>query len=515
MSKGSKIAGVVIALLIFCSAERCRAGAGIEEEMAEADDYAQAGQYAQAESAYKLITSKNLGTTIGLESQRKLIVLYVEQDKQEQVEGALQVLVNSFSQNQYTTWEVFGIGEQYRKANEYQKAIPFYQCILNNWPSTDCAIWAATHIAVMDIARGNDAGVEAAFQKIVTDFAGNQEAAAVVYKIAEDYRMGGKNEKALPYYKYVADNWPEKDFAVYCQMYVVTLNFEMGNDEAAKLALKKLLMDYSTSDKLATAVWEVSHCCRKMNKYDKMDAFYQYALDTAGQGEFTLWPMVGKAITKIGIGDYNSVDVIVNHIAANYSQHPYITNALTLIAEECYIEGLESEGKGHDEQARKQMEKAAAILERVINNFPKSENAVYINYMLGLSLYEQEDYINAVVAFMNAIEIDYNQTDGGNIQWCWLRVADCFEKLKVEGGVDANEMDIMIEDAYQNVVIRCANGSNFERALLRLGEINIEKHKYATGCMYFQQFLTNADSNDPRIAEINGIVENFRSAADE
>jgi cytochrome c-type biogenesis protein CcmH/NrfG len=73
----------------------------------------------------------------------------------------------------------------------------------------------------------------------------------------------------------------------------------------------------------------------------------------------------------------------------------------------------------------------------------------------------------------------------------------------------------VIETAYQDVAANYTNGGNLERALMRLGEINMERHKYATACAYFQRFLAAADGNDPRIADIKSIVERYRSATDE
>ena len=212
----------------------------------------------------------------------------------------------------------------------------------------------------------------------------------------------------------------------------------------------------------------------------------------------------------IGLGNDSAVEAIVNQMLTDYPTHPYLANALSLIAEEYYTKGLESRAKGRDDQALERMDMAVAILEQVLVNFPEFENEIYIYYMLGLSLDELGDYLSASEAYKIAIEIDFNQPGGGNIQWCWLRVADCFEKMKAEDRINGTEADIEIEAAYQNVVIRCPFGKNFQRALVRLGEINLAKHKYATACAYFQQFLAGADSNDPSIADINSIVEKYR-----
>ena len=371
---GRKIifAGVILFAFLGCAPKLF---AGATEDMAAADNFVVAGQNAQAETKYQQITAANLGTTVGLESQRKLIILYVEQGKQEQADGALQGLVTNFSQNPYTTWEVFGLGERYREQDKKATANKFYQCIVNNWPSAECAILALFHIAVIDMATGDDAGAQAAYQKIVTDHSNNQNVPAMVYEIAEGYRAAGKNAMALPCYKYIADNCGGKDFTIFCQMYVVTLNLSLGNDEAAQIALKKLLVDFSSNEKIATALWEVSQCSHKLQKYDKLNEFYQYILDTGPQGEYTLWPLVGKAVSSIGVGNYTSAEAIAKQMASNYSQHPYLANAMSLIAEEYYLRAFKLDTDANSVVSRECVQKAVSIWQTIVNDYPGSSEA--------------------------------------------------------------------------------------------------------------------------------------------
>ena len=153
------------------------------------------------------------------------------------------------------------------------------------------------------------------------------------------------------------------------------------------------------------------------------------------------------------------------------------------------------------------------ILALKLSDIQKAE----ASYMLGLNYQKLGEYLKAVEAFENAIaiETDPNNANARNLHWLWLLVADCYEKLKVEGEVDASDADTVIEAAYQDVVANFSSGGNLERALMRLGEINMEKHKYATACAYFQWLLNETDSNDPHIADINCIVARYRSTTDE
>ena len=209
---------VFVGLLLFGAAKLCLAD--VQADLAKADAYAANGDYELAEPIYQSIASANPGAGIGLVAQRSLVILYTDWGKPAQADAALDDLVKNFSQNEQVTWEVYGIGERYRKLEKHADALKFYQCVVDNWPQAFVAIHTQIQIALSNIALGNDAAVEAVFEKVTTDFYDDPLAPQVVFSIAGDYLMAWKYGKALPYYKYVADNWPDKDFAVYCQMYV-------------------------------------------------------------------------------------------------------------------------------------------------------------------------------------------------------------------------------------------------------------------------------------------------------
>lgn len=444
MGKRLKITSVIISLIILgIAGNRCWADAA---ELATADNFVKNGQYAQAEPIYQQIITANPGTDNALNAQKGLVILY-ENWKPQEAGTALGKIISDFSGNPKAVLAVCDIAVHYNNLNQGDKAKRYYQCVADTWPSDEQAMWSLFAVAKINMAGGDDAGVHTAYQRIISNYSSNENAAAIVYEIAESYRQAEKNLIALPYYKYVADNCAGKDFAVFCQMYVVTLNFTMGNDEAAKLALKKLLMDYSSSDKLATAVWEVSQCCRKLNKFNRLDEFYQYALDTAGQGEYMLWPLLGKAGAKIWLGDYNSVDGILNQLSANYSQHPYIANALALIGEEYYLKSFDLVSKG--QSGKDCLQKAVPIWEKVVNEHSSSSEAPRVCCWLGdcyrrLSNYQKSN------EFYNKVVDTYPQ-----YEYAWhalFMVGQTYESMGKTGVMPQAEADVQIKAVYKRIL---------------------------------------------------------------
>jgi hypothetical protein len=129
-----------------------------------------------------------------------------------------------------------------------------------------------------------------------------------------------------------------------------------------------------------------------------------------------------------------------------------------------------------------------------LTNKQKPENNLpdLLGEFISIAFVPGGDYFGDADAFSASIEADPNFQYAGNMHWLWLLVANCFEKLKAEGKVNASEADIVIETAYQDVVTNYTNGGNLKYALMRLGEINMERHKYATARAYFQRFLAAA-----------------------
>jgi tetratricopeptide (TPR) repeat protein len=236
---------------------------------------------------------------------------------------------------------------------------------------------------------------------------------------------------------------------MYAQMHVVELNLIKCDDVGTRAAIKTLMTRFSGSPYLPEAICSITELSRKLNRYDKLDAFYQFSLDTAGQGEYTLWPLVGKAVTAVGSGNDAKVTEIITQLSTQFSSHPYIANALSLIGEEYYIKAFDLDGKGQTAAARECLQKAIPIWEKVVNEHPASGVEPQVCCWLGDS-YERmgnfqksNGYFQKIVDSYPAHEMVWNAL---------LKIGRNYEALLKTGILSKSEAEPKIRAAYQQII---------------------------------------------------------------
>jgi hypothetical protein len=118
-----KIPLVCLIGLLFATGLPISALAGGTGGIPEADRLYQAGQYAQAEAAYKEIIQKNPGTDIALAAQRGLAVLYAKTGKEALLGQAWQRLTTEFGGRGDMASILCQIGDECRNANRFGAAV--------------------------------------------------------------------------------------------------------------------------------------------------------------------------------------------------------------------------------------------------------------------------------------------------------------------------------------------------------------------------------------------------------
>jgi len=93
----------------------------------------------------------------------------------------------------------------------------------------------------------------------------------------------------------------------------------------------------------------------------------------------------------------------------------------------------------------------------------------------------------------------------GSLHWM---IGVCYENLKADGAVSAEEAEAVMEWGYQTVFERYPDDRGALYAAMRLGEINLARGRPATACVYFNWLLDRAeDSNAGMVWAIGRLLE--------
>jgi TolA-binding protein len=218
------------------------------------------------------------------------------------------------------------------------------------------------------ITSGKDAEVAGAYQKLVTDFAGNPLISTAAYEIAEAYRDNSKFSQSLEVYKDVVNKWPNSGQAVWAQRGIVVSNIALDRITDAQAETEKLLQQYAGDPNLAAAVADVGGAYHWFKKYAQADAINELVLKNWPDSESALWAKMNLVTSKIATGKYSDAETIKDSLIAKFATNPKLPEALYYIA-------------GSYEYSKK-YEKAKSIYSQIASQFPASSQAGGVPFTL-------------------------------------------------------------------------------------------------------------------------------------
>jgi tetratricopeptide (TPR) repeat protein len=396
MLKKNLFVHLVLFTLVFSGlANKCLADAAAQ--LQQAAEYKDNGYYNQAEETYKKIVSENPGTDNALKAQKELVFLYL--DKKYNVQNttedqtAVSKLIADFAKNKNTQLPAVlnKIADQYGKERKYERAKNLYQKIITDFPNSPYAAKSRLDIPKTDIMElvisKRETAAKAAIEKLIADYSDSPYIAETLHDIAYQWRWSKNFAEAIKTYQYVVDHWPNDEYGMWSQMGVAKSNVEVGNFDAAKPALDKLIQNYSKHPSLAEALERIAIQYRKANKFAEAKALYQKIVQIdpnnifGNRGKVKTTEM--DILPAIVAGNDTAAGTAIDNLLTNFATNTAVPAAMTDIAWE-----YEKVGK---------YQRAKTVYQKIIDRYPN-------NFRAGKALIEISK--GQIMEFINAGQDD-------------------------------------------------------------------------------------------------------------
>jgi TolA-binding protein len=252
--------------------------ADVTEQLKQAKDYRDIGDYSQAVSIYQSVISSNPGTNAAFKAQREIAALEVLQGKETEALAAYQALLTNYSDNESIANAVARVGDAYCKIKDYEKAAQLYQYSLSNWPNASGAMNSHCGLAVLGVLQNNDNAVTAAVDKIVSDFSGNKKFGKTVYEIGLQCFDSEKYDLAETVYQKFMTSHSNSEQAIKPLAGIALLNFHRGDNTNAQAAINKLKTDFAGNADLPMVLYDVARLCERSDKDTEAAGIYQQVI---------------------------------------------------------------------------------------------------------------------------------------------------------------------------------------------------------------------------------------------
>ena len=204
---------------------------------------------------------------------------------------------------------------------------------------------------------------DAAFQQLVDGFSDHEGIAKAVCEIA-DHCLDSDPLKALGYYTYAMDNWPETADAMRAQLGLVKVNIALGNLSQAQAAYDALLAQFSEHEHLPEAVYEVANAYQELDPQRGLE-IHEYAMST--WPDYNNWdyendaiiPQKNLIVLRIAVGDEAGAQAAYATLLTKFSSHENIPEAVYEVA---------------DAYGETDPQKALELYEYAMNTWPDYDN---------------------------------------------------------------------------------------------------------------------------------------------
>ncbi len=120
-------------------------------------------------------------------SATELAKAYIRDGNEPAAEQAVNEMTARFAEQETLSTELARIGDTYLEVGQRDKADQLYTYIGNNWADKDDTLWARVGRVRLHITNGDDNAAEAAFQKVLADYAEDTSLPDAVRHVGESY----------------------------------------------------------------------------------------------------------------------------------------------------------------------------------------------------------------------------------------------------------------------------------------------------------------------------------------
>jgi len=385
-----------------------------------------AENFEQAEQDYIQIIQRYPDSDYAFAAQKGLTISYIAWGKPTQGQTALQELMADDIDDQQMASALRDVADHYRWFNDPKAALELYQYVIDNHPQEEGAMWSQVGIVILDISKGDYDAADAAVDKLVNGYYGYEKVADAVYEVAELYRDQQKQQKAYSLYRYVMDNWPNLDGAMWSQMRVSLISIEQEDYEVAQTAVNRLLADYLDHEKIVDAAHQIADLYRRQQKHQEAHSLYQYIVDNLPDKEIAFWTLEEAFDYRLD-KDFEQAERIYTQLIQRYPDSDYAfaaqkgltisyiasgkpTQARTALQE---LMSNDADGQQMASTLREVADHyrwfndpktALELYQYVIDNHPQEEGAMWSHVTIAMASVEQEDYEGADQAIDALIE---------------------------------------------------------------------------------------------------------------
>jgi len=307
----------------------------------------------------------------------------------------------------------YSIGDSYYNLTEYDSAIINYQKVMTNYPNSSHVIDAINGIQYCYVAENHPEKAIQLIDQFVDANPGMASADQIYFKKGDIYYSMQDYKDAESSYKEFITNYPSSKLVPQAYFWVGKSAENLNQNNDALFYFQKVFDSYPESESAPASVIEMGNIYNAMKNYDAAVQLYDKALSTLPNQLRFPEILFMKGMTLINKKDVSSAAQVFNTVVQEYSQSVFADKSKLEI--------------GIIDLAAKQYSDATSYFKDLAQTHT-DETGAEAQYYLGETLFEQNDFQDAISAFVSVGTV-FQAYD----EWVTksnLKLGDCYVKLK-------------------------------------------------------------------------------------
>lgn len=373
----------------------------------------------------------------------------------------------------------FWMGESFSTAGKYAEAINAYKKSLDQSQLSDDWYPALCYGIAFSFYNTKQYSPALSFyQKYVNQKDDLTYKADAIIRLADCYYVLKRYKEASATYSQALEVEDNLNDYIYFQLGIVAA---LENKESSAIKyFDKVITIYPASSYYDNALFQKALLTFESGNYAGSIDLFAAMVDKAPQSNLVPYALSKRAIAYFNLKLYDLALVDYRHILRAYLTHPTSSGALVGLQEIYGVKNIEGDFEEY--------------LAKYKNANPEDKDVVTIEYDAAKSLYFNQNYDRAIVAFRNYIE---NYPDNRLSQEATYYLADSYYR--------AQEYDQGLPIFYE--VIEDENSQFLKRALSKIAEIELILNNYEKSQESFKMLLTLSESARDNYTAWEGLMQ--------
>jgi len=415
--------------------------------------FREARHYAEAVAVYEELVRRWPESAQAVGAQAGIVKGRLAQKDEQGAEAALAELFRSYSAYEGFSNVVIDLAYEARTRKRWGMSHELFQYFVNGWPDDERAMVAQRFVGKASIRMGDDAGGDAACEKLLGEYGQQVGIDAEVGAFAEDWAEAGEYKRAEALCKLLLERWPESAAAMRAYGNLVKVYIYTGDEPNATAQYEKLRATFGGREGIVDVVESIAEEYYEFGSMEQAYEKYRYIAENWRGSERAIWAKTGMVMSKIRGLELEAAEAQLWELFDDYREHKELAAAVHEIVEQyrnvgAYTEGREIfaymlenpfEGAGTMLELQvgvalqsielREPNKVEEAVEKVIADYNDHPNIAKALFQVAEEHYYAKNYEEAI-ALWHLIETEYSECEFPNKKEIPYMLATCYSRTK-------------------------------------------------------------------------------------